>query len=102
MEHLTVGWTITFGEALTVVSILSGAIGIFFGMKADVRVVKHDLHALNEKFNTLNSAFSGLSDILTTVAVQDNRLNRLEEDMREFRHGEGMVLPLKRGAFEAP
>lgn len=102
MELISVGWTITFGEALTVLSIIGGALGMFFGVKADVNVVKHDLSALNEKVSVLTMAFSGLSDVLTKVAVQDNRLNRLEDDFRELRHGEGMVIPLKRGAYEAP
>ena len=92
-----VNWNISVGEIATVLSIIAGAVGMFFGVKSDVRVVKHDLHSLNDKVALMATAWSKLGDILTQVAVQDTRINRVEEDVRELRHGEGMVIPRQGG-----
>lgn len=97
---VSVGWTITLGEALTVLSVVGGALGMFFGVRADVRIVKHDLRSINDRVSNLADAFGTLGDILTKVAVQDTRIDRVEQDIRDLQRGEGMVIPLRKGAYE--
>ena len=86
-----VNWNISIGDIALVLTMMGGAAAMFFGVKADVRVVKHDLHMLNDKVSIMGEAWIKMGDVLTKVAVQDERLNRVEEDMRELRHGDGFV-----------
>ena len=89
------------GDILQIVQIAAYLIGaaIFVAMlKADIRVLRHDVRALSIRQDSLNEAFKQLTEILTTVAVQDNRIAAIEEDIREMKHGRGYVLPDKRGA----
>lgn len=53
-------------------------------IKADVRVIKVQMDGITKNLETLNS-------LLTKVAVQDARINGIEEDMRELKHGKGFV-----------
>ena len=86
-------WNISVGDIVLVLTMMGGVAAMFFGVKSDVRIVKHDLHSLNDKVSMMGEAWIRMGDVLTKVAVQDERLNRVEEDMRELRHGEGMVIP---------
>lgn len=88
-----VNWNISIGDIALVLTMMGGATAMFFGVKSDVRVVKHDLRSLNDKVALMGVAWGKLGDVLTQVAVQDNRLNRIEDDVRELRHGDGMVIP---------
>lgn len=88
-----------FGGALAVVG---GAMAYFFGVKGDVGILKSDVRGIKDALGILNTSFEKLSDILSKVAVQDQRINRIEEDIRELRHGEGLVFPLSKSRREVP
>lgn len=94
-----INWNISVGDIVLVLTMMGGVAAMFFGVKSDVRMVKHDLHSLNDKVSMMGEAWIRMGDVLTKVAVQDERLNRVEEDMRELRHGNGFVLskPLTQG-----
>lgn len=81
-------------QIATLVAYLGGAILFVVMIKADIRVVKHDMRTLAQRQDILGEAFKQQGDILKSVAVQDTRLDRIEEDIREIRHGEGFVLPI--------
>ena len=70
---------------------LGVAIGFFFAMRADINVLKHDIEALQEIQSNTTSALDSLSRILTQVAVQDSRINMIEKQLDELRHGKGLI-----------
>lgn len=53
-------------------------------IKADVKVIKVQMDGITENLKTLNS-------LLTKVAVQDNRINSIEDDIRDMKHGKGFI-----------
>lgn len=67
------------------------AAGFIFMIKADVRVLGIKLEGMNANLAVLNNSFEKLGSILTSVAVQDQRILGLEEDIRELKHGRGFV-----------
>ena len=86
-------------EVLQIVQIAAYLIGaaIFVAMlKADIRVLRHDVRNLSLRQDALNEAFKQLTEILTTVATQDIRIKAIEDDIRELKHGRGYVLAEKR------
>lgn len=46
-----------------------------------------------EDVTELKADVRKLGDVLTTIAVQDNRLDRIENDIREIKHGKGFIEP---------
>jgi cell division protein FtsL len=60
-------------------------------IKADVRVLRVQMDGITENLKILNNSFSKLSDVLSEAAVQNSRIARAEEDIRELRHGRGFV-----------
>lgn len=60
-------------------------------IKADVKVLKVQMEGITDNLKILNNSFSKLSDVLSATAVQAQRISRVEEDIRELRHGRGFV-----------
>lgn len=72
---------------------------IFVAMlKADIRILRHDMRNLSVRQDALAEGFKSLTDILTKVAVQDQRIKAIEDDVRELRHGRGYILSDRKGA----
>lgn len=67
------------------------ALGFIFMIKSDVKVLGVRLDSMNDNLKVLNNSFEKLGNILTKVAVQDQRLLGLEEDIRELKHGKGFI-----------
>lgn len=68
-------------------------------IKSDVKVLKVQMDGMNDNLKLLNASFTKLSDVLSNSAVQDNRISRAEEDIRELRHGRGFVQPDINGEY---
>lgn len=62
--------------------------------EANFTIVKNDINVMKSRADSQSETLKQLTAILTTVAVQDNRLNNVEADIREIRRGESFVLPL--------
>lgn len=84
-------WTINMGNILAVLFYVAGGLGVFYGMKSDIRVLRHDIRHIEEKQIVLNESFLQLGKILTQVAVQDTRLGMIEKYVDELRHGKGYI-----------
>jgi len=74
-----------------VVAYILGAVIFIAMMKADIRIIRHDMKIIQLRQDALNEAFKQLTEVLTRVAVQDNRILRIENDIRELRHGKGYI-----------
>lgn len=86
-----IDWTISVGNLLQMIAMIGGGVLVFFQLRTDVRVVKHDIANVKERQDILNEAFTQLGTVLTQVAVQDERLNQLSRQIDELRHGDGYV-----------
>ena len=80
-----------------IVAYLVGAAFFIIMLRADIRILRHDMASLKLRQDAVNETLSQLTTVLTKVAVQDTRITAVEEDMRELRHGDGYVL--KKGAL---
>lgn len=84
-------FTITLGNILTIVSVVGAVMTFIWTMRGDINIVKNDIRYLQESQKALTEAFSQLGKILTSVAVQDTRLNMIEKKLDELAHGHGYV-----------
>lgn len=84
-------YTISVGSILQTVVIAAAAVAAFYSMRSDINVLKHDMKNLQENQKTLTEAFRQLGQVLTSIAVQDNRLIMLEKHLDELKHGKGLI-----------
>lgn len=87
-----------------IVSIVGGGGLVIFKLGRTTERVEQTLAHQNQildnqvmELKELKIDIEKVATVLATVAVQNSRLNRLEEDLRELRHGKGWVNPLNDG-----
>lgn len=78
-------WRISVGTLIEIITILGGGLFFLYGMKARIDLMSVELVALK-------AAIAKLSEILTQLAVQDQRLLNIENDIKEMRHGVGFIV----------
>lgn len=88
---IMIEWTISIGNIAATIIAMGTMISFFFGLKANIDVIRTDLRHLEDQQRTLNEALKQLGTILTQIAVQDNRMNMIEKDIDELRHGAGFI-----------
>ena len=84
-------WSISLGNILTIISVVGAATTFIWTMRGDINIVKNDIRYLQDSQKALTEAFSQLGKILTSVAVQDARINMIEKKIDELAHGRGYV-----------
>ena len=89
-----IDWSVSVGNLLQMLVIVVGGLSVFFSLRADVRVMRHDMSNLKERQEALSEAFKQLGNILTQVAVQDQRLVQMKNEIDELRHGRGFISPM--------
>ncbi len=87
----TVDWTLNIANIFNLLIFILGGCWAIISMKEDLRIVKYDIINLRESVKVLNEAFRQMGDILTKVAVQDNRLTMMDKYIDELRHGRGFI-----------
>lgn len=88
---LSFDWSLNIGTLIHGFSLVVAGIWAIMTIKAEVRLLAKDVHYLKEGQGLLNESFNQLGQILTQVAVQDNRINMLERAVEELRHGKGLI-----------
>lgn len=76
------------------VAYITSAILFVIMMKADMKIIAHDIKSLKEQHKTINDSILAMSNTLATMSTQDIRLLHLEEDVRGLKRGDGFILPL--------
>jgi hypothetical protein len=84
-------WTISFGNVLQIGAFVVVWIALYFKLENNINIIKRDLLGIEDKQKSLNEAFTQLGNVLTQVAVQDNRLQMIEKAVDELRHGTGFI-----------
>lgn len=75
----------TIGNVAQIVITLGGGLVLFGYLKKSVE-------AMEAKLAETERDVKDLTKTITHIAVQDNRLDRLEQDMRDLRYGRGFVV----------
>lgn len=80
----------TLQIAQIVVYVLGAAVFVIM-LKADIRILRHDMATMKLRQDAINDSFKMLTDVLTKVAVQDTRINAIESSVNELRHNKGFI-----------
>ena len=97
MPVIAVDWTISVGNLLTIVIIGLGAMSAFYRLQGDLRVLRHEFRNMEAVQLNLQENLTSLTTIMTQIAVQQTRLDMLQTDIEDMKHGRGFVLDLPVG-----
>ena len=92
---LVIDWTISVGSLLQVVAFLVTGVGAFFALRSDIKVLTNDVKNLQQEQIELAKTMREITTVMTTMAVQQVRLDRAEKTIDEMRHGQGFVNPMR-------
>ncbi len=84
MIGLTLDYTITVGNIIEIATIAGGGIWILIKLNNSVAILKTDVDKMQREIIKIG-------DVLTQLAVTKTRLDNMETDIRELRHGEGFI-----------
>ena len=90
-----IDWTISIGSLLQIGAFLAAGVGAFFALRSDIRILRHDMKNVQQEQIALGENLAQLTNVMTTLAVQQVRLDRAEKTIDEMRHGQGFVNPMR-------
>jgi hypothetical protein len=97
-----IDWTLNVGTLVQIVVIAGGGLAFLFAIKGHVAVLAANQSEIKLDMFDVKVELKELRNVLQVQVDHDGRLTRAEADVRELRadlkelrHGEGFVFPLK-------
>ena len=87
--------TVTIGNMIEIGTIIVGGVIVFAAVRASVGNLEANVTEMKVDIRSLNKSF-------TELAVVNNRIKNVEEDIRELRHGRGFVRNAIEGEWPRP
>jgi cob(I)alamin adenosyltransferase len=82
--EVMIDYTINLGALIQIAAIVGGGLIALIAMKSTVENIKDDMDEMKTDLKKVGEA-------LVTLAVASKRLDHVEEDIREMKHGRGFV-----------
>ena len=82
---------LTADNILRAIAVIGGVISFIVYLKTELSSLRIDVGLIKDKQQMLMDTMKQLNTVLTQIAVQDARINMIEKDIDEIRHGKGMV-----------
>jgi hypothetical protein len=80
-----IDYNLTIGSVAEIISIIAGGL-IFLG------VMRRALKDMEKDLDKMQQQIQDLSKAMIQIAVQNERIGRIEEDFRDLRRGRGWIL----------
>ena len=81
---MIVDQTITVGNIIEIASIIGGGLLVLITLRNTVNNLKNDM-------TDMKAEIKKVGDVLVTLAVTSKRLDHVEDDIRELKHGRGFI-----------
>ena len=82
---IAIDYTITIGNIAEVGFILAGSLVAYGALKTTVKSIREEVTTMQEELKAFGQA-------IIQIAVQKNRLDNIEEDIRDMRRGRGFII----------
>jgi hypothetical protein len=79
-----IDYTINVGHILQIVVIIGGGVSALIVMRNTVANLKEDM-------TDMKTEIKKVGEVLVTLAVTTKRLDNVEEDIRDMKHGRGFI-----------
>lgn len=86
---MVIDQTITLGNLIEITAIVTGGLAVLLTMRSTLNNLQGDMVDMKTEIRKIG-------EVLTVQAVTNQRVDNLEKDVRELRHGEGFVFPFER------
>lgn len=83
--------TITLGAIAQTFVLLGGIVTWGIHLNKDIALIKADIGNLQASNKNFAQAFTQLGQVLTQIAVQDNRILNIDRRIDELSHGKGFI-----------
>jgi hypothetical protein len=90
-----IDWTISVSGLIQVAALLVAGLGAFFTLRADIRVINSEMTHMKDDQHAMGEVIKQQTNVLSTLAAQQVRLDRAEKLIDEMRHGQGFVNPMR-------
>jgi p-aminobenzoyl-glutamate transporter AbgT len=81
---MIISWTVNIGQIVTAIVFLFTIAGFYYGTNFKLGELKKDVDGITAKLETVQT-------LITSMALATQRLDRIEEDIRDLKHGKGFV-----------
>lgn len=88
---MIIDYTVTAGNLIEMASILGGGVLVLLTMRADIAVLKKDDDVIRSDVRGIQEEIKQIGQVLITQADQSRRILHLEEEVRDLRHGRGLI-----------
>lgn len=85
--------TITIGNIIEILVIGGGGISVFATMRSTVKQIRTEVAGMQIEIKKLGEILIAQADIRGEMKVLGTRITNAEQDIRELRHGEGLIVP---------
>lgn len=89
---MAIDLTITIGNIIEIGSIIGGGLLVLVTLRNTVSNLKNDMTDMKEEIKKVGQ-------VLVTLAVTTTRLDNVEQDIRELKHGRGFIQPRSDGGI---
>lgn len=100
MTGLELDLTITAGNIVEICVIAGGGLLGLSKFSTKFALFHADLNGVKLDVTDMKSEIKKVNELLASAREADRRIGRLEEDMREMRHGEGFVTGHRRAGID--
>ena len=82
---------LTVDNIIKGLAVIGGIVSFIVYLRTELSQLRVDVTQIKEHQKMLMDSVQQLNAILTKIAVQETRLNMIEKDIDEIRHGKGFV-----------
>ena len=87
-----IDYSVNIGHIIQILLILGGGISALAVMRNTVNTLRDDMGDMKKELRQL-------AEVIVTLAVTSKRLDHVEEDLREMKHGRGFVTRSLNGEY---
>lgn len=85
MGGLTVDLTVRLGDLLTMIGLFAGGLYVVNMQRADLRVLSQRVGSVESSIGLMSDKLNGITVILVEQAKQHQRIQHVEDQLRELR-----------------
>ena len=89
---MTLDWTVNVGHVLTFMGFIGMIFGFVYALRFEVRGLRGAVGTIQDDVRAVETEIKKISEVMVTLARQEERLTAMDRRLEDLRHGHGFVL----------